>query len=458
MRTIACALFIVCGLGCASISALTVPSNPLELSGTSGDAAPTAPPALAALAARALSDDASTADAAIASLRAAGPAGLDALFAVHAREIDRLGAEGPRSPRALRLRSALDRVARQRDAWASRLYWYTDLDAAVLAAREAHKPILSLRLLGDLGEDLSCANSRFFRTALYPNARVRAALRDGYVLHWKSERPAPRITIDFGDGRQIVRTITGNSLHYVLDERGRVVDALPGLYGPGVFLRVLEHAREAAVETVNAPDRVRLLSAWHTREGESLTREWEAALAQLGAPGTPPPAPRTVIMLSPSAVDAAPIAPSKAIVEGPMVNALQGPITPLPRPDDAVWAALLGRYADQTRLDDASRGLMRAKIAGERGAEALDAASFDRRVTVFERSIAEDTVRNEFTLHRTLHAWMAAAPELDLEVLNQRVYATLFLTPRADPWLGLVAPDGYTAIEADGLSTAPTGR
>ena len=39
--------------------------------------------------------------------------------------------------------------------------------------------------------------------------------------------PAPRITIDFGDGRQIVRTITGNSIHYVLTSDGQEIAGIP---------------------------------------------------------------------------------------------------------------------------------------------------------------------------------------------------------------------------------------
>jgi hypothetical protein len=443
MRSKLLALFVI-SLGCASARANTSLA-PLQ-------APPVASPTLIALATRALSDDAAAADAAIASLRAAGPDGLDALFAAHAAEVERLRAGELYTPRAVRLRAALDRVARQRDAYAARLYWYTDLDDATRAAQRAHKPVLSLRLLGDLGEDLSCANSRFFRTALYPNASVRAALREGYVLHWKSERPAPRITVDFGDGRQIVRTITGNSVHYVLDERGRPVDALPGLLGPGAFLRVLERARVVAVATANDPDRAAHLAAWHAGEAQRLSREWDTLMTALGAPGAPPPGTPTSLALAPSAVVAAPIAASKAVVEGPMVAALQGPVAPLARPADAVWSALLDRYAPEARLDASSRGLMRAKLAGERGAQP-GATGFDQRVSAFERSIAEDTVRNEFTLHRTVHGWMAEAPAADLEALNARVYASLFLTPRADPWLGLVAPDGYSALDADGLTT-----
>ena len=50
--------------------------------------------------------------------------------------------------------AAIDAVAGQRDAWVSRLYWYTDWDAAVASARAQGKPILSLRLLGRLDQDL----------------------------------------------------------------------------------------------------------------------------------------------------------------------------------------------------------------------------------------------------------------------------------------------------------------
>ncbi len=54
--------------------------------------------------------------------------------------------------------------------------------------------------MGRLDEDLSCANSRFFRTTLYPDAAVADLLRDKFVLHWSSERDVPRVTVDFGDG------------------------------------------------------------------------------------------------------------------------------------------------------------------------------------------------------------------------------------------------------------------
>jgi hypothetical protein len=43
------------------------------------------------------------------------------------------------------------------------------------------------------------------------------------------------------------------------------------------------------------------------------------------------------------------------------------------------------------------------------------------------------------------------------EDLNRRVYATLFLTPERDPWLGLVA-DAYSGIPNEGLVVGRRGK
>ena len=49
-----------------------------------------------------------------------------------------------------------------------------------------------------------------------------------------------------------------------------------------------------------------------------------------------------------------------------------------------------------------------------------------------------------------------AALARDVFALNERVYADLFLTPRRDPWLGLVPADTYTALDNNGVVTAVT--
>lgn len=66
--------------------------------------------------------------------------------------------------------------------------------------------------------------------------------------------------------------------------------------------------------------------------------------------------------------------------------------------------------------------------------------------------MAEDTVRNEYSRHTTIHQQLMENPNIDLQKLNERVYSELFLTPNSDPWLGLSPADAYTAIENDGVS------
>ena len=78
-----------------------------------------------------------------------------------------------------------------------------------------------------------------------------------------------------------------------------------------------------------------------------------------------------------------------------------------------------------------------------------------RPVHNLQSSIAVDSVRNEYTLHRQLHGWYAAGViGSDVEQLNERVYAELFLTPSSDPWLGLTEGDVYTALENGGVVAA----
>ena len=60
-------------------------------------------------------------------------------------------------------------------------------------------------------------------------------------------------------------------------------------------------------------------------------------------------------------------------------------------------------------------------------------------------------LRNEYWLHRQLHEWLARTPAPDVDGFNERVYAELFLTPRSDPWLGLVPVEAYTALPESGL-------
>lgn len=432
----------------------------------------------------------------------------------------------------------IDAVAAQRDAYAGRLYWHTDLDAAKQEARATGKPILSLRMLGNLDDEYSCANSRFFRTALYTDEQLGNTLRSEFVLHWQSVRPVPVITIDMGDGRVIRRTITGNSCHLVLDAEGRPVDVIPGLYGPRTFETLAQRAadvcRQIAELAPTEEDRLAFLYRYHAASATRLDVRWaeltssvpvasedllginlaveqpdardagelaggkygiELVLIDEVLPG------RGLSLLSDdsalvrdtSAINAdlsatfssalsgglfsdeqaagrarvalpgareALFVGGKTAVEEALVDAIlpPGPVAAPSHASAEVWEAVAAHYAQGAALDDASRRLMREKTIT---AEQAMAMAFSKSrvedpllamVRNFEGAIALDTARNEHLLHREVHEWfMTGQAPADPDALTSRVYAELFLTPDEDPWLGLVPPDTYSALDAGGL-------
>lgn len=172
--------------------------------------------------------------------------------------------------------AALDVLCAQKDARHSLLYWFTDFDLALAEAKKTGRPILSLQLLGRLDDELSCVNSRFFRTTLYPHPAVSKELRANFVLHWHSVRPVPVVRVDFGNGRTLTRTITGNSAHLVLDSRGRPVDVIPGLHAPHAFLEALRFARTLAKHVEALPDASAALA--HARRRTALLERWGKAV------------------------------------------------------------------------------------------------------------------------------------------------------------------------------------
>jgi hypothetical protein len=410
------------------------------------------------LARQAVTGDPKEAALAIAELRAMGQSGLDTLFEVYGNEIKSLAsgdAATAQNESLQRISAALDSVSQQRNSYASRLYWYTDLEKAKAAARASGKPILSLRLLGNLNEEYSCANSRFFRTALYANKTVADVLRERFILHWKSVRPAPRVTIDFGDGRKIERTLTGNSIHYILASDGEVIDALPGLYGPQSFLRGLAQAEAINKRMAGQNEELRatLLERFHRDRVEAIGKQWAADAAKVGTK-----IPESILRDETSGQSfdarvAARSAMSKMVSEIGIIDAISYDVKQLDQAtDEAVWTRIASLHADDSRLDQDSIALIRKQNSSE-AATAVKDEQLLRTVSNFERYLAFDTVRNEYKMHSKLHAWLSTGMRIeDVETLNERVYKDLFLTPSSDPWLGLYSPDTYTALENGGIS------
>jgi hypothetical protein len=406
---------------------------------------------------QAMSENPSESAEAIAVLRSQGIDGVQAFFNAYKNELQ-LSQFSTTDRKQQKLRATLDAICQQRDCYASQLYWYTDLAQAKATAKATGKPILSLRLLGRLDADLSCANSRFFRIALYPNAQVSKVLRDRFILHWQSVRPAPKITIDFGDGRTLERTITGNSIHYVLNAEGQPIEALPGLYSPQSFLGWLSRSQQAHQEysRLNGQQQADFLRQYHRDRLAQIQTNWTADLSKLGISlPLPNAAENPTTNNPPTAIAAAPVAMTKMAVERPILRSMSEERQQALQTatNDTLWPKIAELYLADSRLDANSQALMRLKnLKAFSPNSQADADPLSRVLPNFERNMALDTVRNEYLLHTQLHEWfIAGADTNNVDTLNEKVYAQLFLTPSSDPWLGLLPIDAYTGIDNEGI-------
>jgi hypothetical protein len=418
-----------------------------------------AAPNLADLARAARSGSAAEAADAVAALRQAGPAGMEAMLAACTN-----GSCG----------DVLDRVCGVHDCADIRLFWYTDLDAAKAAARATGKPILSLRLMGRLDEEFSCANSRFFRTVFYNNREINQILRDRYILHWRSVRPVPKVTIDFGDGNRLEQTLTGNSIHYVLDSRGRLLEPLPGLYGPAAFRSALDRIEQAARTAARLDDAefARWITARHQKQLYDRATAFNQALANLPLEPLPPappapapdpdPAPDPAIATVPTARDPWAVLRTVPGVLTDRINVGGLETGSKSAGERSILQALLDVGDDQLRalaplhririhLDPASRDFLLRKQG------ITDPQEAKRLVDAFETTVALDEVINEY---RTRPAILKALSDpkvqasLELETFNQWVYEDVFRTPLSDPWLGLAPKGVYGALPASARTAA----
>ena len=395
------------------------------------------------LARQVVSNNPIKANEAIKNLRALGKDGLGKLFQTYQAKITKFSNTGEANEEWKRIAFALDSVAQQKDVYASKLYWFTDIDAAQKEAQRTNKPILTLRLLGNLNEEFSCANSRFFRALLYSNSEISKELRENYVLHWKSVRPAPKVTIDFGDGRKIERTLTGNSIHYILSDQGEIIDALPGLYSPAEFLKYVSSAKEMnkTLGTVQFKDRETTLLRYRLNNFNQIKTKRDKAIASGKITLTEPTDGTTALEVAPRAV-------TKMITEGSILRDLDDNFSRFePQIISEDWKKLANLYTGKVVFDANSLAFIKRQNKN------LNESEMTNLLTNLQNYVALDTTRNDSLFHTKLYQWLneARREPLGIEGFNAKVYTEIFKTPDADKWLGLYTTDVYTALDGNGV-------
>lgn len=205
---------------------------------------------------------------------------------------------------------------------------------------------------------------------LFSSDAVAKAMNDQFEPVWVSVRDVPMVTIDFGGGHKITRTLNGNVATYALRPDGSVLDILPGIYQPEDYVKQLGQMA-LLYKYVSFLDRGKpadKLSEYHKQQAELLTDGKE--------PGQLEYNPRAAI--------------SKARIENPVKFVIAGQPAAKPEKANADTPAhiALQQY-----------GKADAKSAESKAAETLRGW----------KEMAEDTKLNETALRKAIHAHLAKA-------------------------------------------------
>jgi hypothetical protein len=109
---------------------------------------------------------------------------------------------------------------------------------------------------------------------LFSNDNVAAFINRNFEPAWQSVRPVSLVHLDFGNGRTLTRTLHGNIATYACTADGKVLDILPGIYQPEIYLDRLNQLRLLAnfVDQLGPDQRESRLRAYHRGQAEALAK------------------------------------------------------------------------------------------------------------------------------------------------------------------------------------------
>jgi hypothetical protein len=228
---------------------------------------------------------------------------------------------------------------------------------------------------------------------LFSSDAVAKAMGDQFEPVWASVRDVPLVTIDFGGGHKITRTLNGNVATYALAPDGTVLDILPGIYQPEEYVTQLGQMallykfvsfpnRQNSKETV--ADR---LAAYHTQQAELLADAKEPGQFEFN--------PRAAM--------------SKARIENPVKFVIAG--KPAAKVENTPAQVAVQQYAaKESKAAETLRGW---------------------------KEMADDTKLNETAHRKAIHGHLAKAGAVQPKDVTKWLYKEVLHADLDDPYLGL---------------------
>ena len=261
---------------------------------------------------------------------------------------------------------------------------------------------------------------------LLSDKTTAATIDENFVATWKEVRPVPKVTIDFGNGKKMERTLVGNTVMYVSLPDGTVVDAFPGVYTPGDFNRLVVPALKAAKDAMALlpGKRAKFLAKWHKAELDQLLSN------ELTRTTTSKAFVESPLLDSIGMVALQPTTLSKSGVEAPILKASRLEAR-TPEVKQTTSRSAFDTYA--SRIEDVSKkpasiDQLKARLRLPKDADPK---------TLAARVLDMDSNVNVTRVHPAVHILLSEPEKKTADDLCAPLYKQLLHVDIDDPYLGL---------------------
>lgn len=263
---------------------------------------------------------------------------------------------------------------------------------------------------------------------LLSDDRMKKFLTEDVVPSWEKVRDVPKVTIDFGNGKVLKRTLKGNTVMYLCTPDGKAVDAFPGVYTPEDFLPLAR----AAVKELGQRTEPEVL-AWHVAKASLARRRGAETTVGKGAVESP---------LLPE--KAPPTSRGKATMQSALLS--KGAEQPIGfgkgSPYESAFEAAAASLEDLSKRPMSAREAIRLATGKEPGSLSPQELG--------ERAVRLDSQINVQFVRPVIHLWFASMRKLPTPTsAKDAMFEKILHIPYKDPYLGL------TDIELPGT---PNGR
>jgi hypothetical protein len=250
---------------------------------------------------------------------------------------------------------------------------------------------------------------------LFSNDQLVKFIHESFEPVWESVRPVPTLTLDFGNGKTITRTLHGNIASYVCTAEGQVLDILPGMYSTEAYLNQLNQMwlLHAYLLKKEPAEREKALREYHQTQAD--------ALAKNILPGQFIEMDMSKLRIERSA--------KKIMVR--FLPPKSAPSAPITTPSNPAPTTNKTEKADAGKgvIERPAKKVLATSNASDSSSNADDVAQW--------QELGEDTLINEHSRRLQIHHQLAKIGSPQPAAITKWLYAEVLHADLDDPYLGL---------------------